>query len=193
MDQLAPAQKQEMFSSAASIMSLQVRQLIIQSITDLVTVFTAEHKPYRPLFSSSMRLDESASHIVLQPPHPTFETLLVDLIDYFAGALHSFVPVHIWFEGMSGKHLHVAPDQEFVNASKARLRALVHAHYIDPLQAIEPLRPHTSLLAQGEHALAVAQFLAAEHNFDEYKKVCSSHFIAPVSVSVCADLIHVRR
>ena len=154
------------------MMSTQIRQLIIDSISDLVNLFKPESAHFRAKFGSAAVIDVDTNTIRLDPTPALFSATLQQAVDRMTETFKSITPIHIWFEGMAGSFLHTSPDDVFVTKAKAELNNLALASFVDPTSLIHPLiEKYSNLLHGGEHDRSVRTFISEEQKFDEYKHV----------------------
>ena len=176
---LSQAERDELYKAAVSLMSIQLRSMIISSINDYIQLFFAQHPPR---FAQSMILD-SATIMRHDPSVPHFLVALSSVVDVMAGSLAKITPLHVWFEGLAGQYLRVAPDAKFIENAKLTLNARLTELFATPLAALEELKVHQDLLRGGLHDMAVQNFLSEERKFDEYKTVCAHSFLSIKSSS----------
>ena len=158
-------------------MSVQLCQIIINTVHDYISLFDKKRSQYIPQFAQSLLIDSDAVKAVirLQPTVEQFQSDFASVIDSMAASLAKITPVHIWFDGLVGSYLKAAPDPVFVADSKRSLAALVDDFFVSPLATLDSLKVHIDLLAGGSHDTAVQAFVAEDRKFDEYKQLVTKY------------------
>jgi dynein heavy chain len=156
------------YSSVQMLISNQLKDIIIRTLKHYVQLFNGENEQILPCFKMELILDDE-EQIQFYPGLDDLENVIIDGAKTILKTLQNVPTVQSWLGGgATTVNADAKVDTVVVNENLSFLNKRVLEYLEAGIKQKESLEDKYNMLVNGESEKFVNDFLASEHNFEEY-------------------------
>ncbi|XP_010215324.1 PREDICTED: dynein heavy chain 12, axonemal [Tinamus guttatus] len=161
------------YSSVATLMSNQLKELLKRTVEAFVKLFDPEDRSCLPIFKMELTLDDEK--IEFYPSFQDLEEAVLFIVTRIGQTLQNIQTVHSWLTGGTATLDTELPNHVIAWATSA-LKKYIKDNLEGPKDCFEKYVERYGWLIDGTACAQIERFEAEEHSFDEYTAFIDEFF-----------------
>uniref|UniRef100_A0A8C3L4R7 Dynein axonemal heavy chain 12 n=1 Tax=Chrysolophus pictus TaxID=9089 RepID=A0A8C3L4R7_CHRPC len=175
------------YSCVATLMTNQLRDLLIRNIEAFVKLFDPEDRSCLPLFKMELIIDEK--EVEFYPSFQELEEAILFVVNRIGQTLQNVQTVHSWLAG-GATTLHTELPTHIVAWAASTLKKVIRDNLEGPKEYFENYVGRYGWLVDGTAQARVERFEAEQHSFGEYTAFIDEFFTLKKEIMNLPEVIH---
>ncbi|XP_071807320.1 dynein axonemal heavy chain 12-like isoform X1 [Asterias amurensis] len=162
-----PEQLESFYNCTSTLVSNQLKDLIVRSIDSWVSLFNPDDKSNLPIFKMELTYDNDKMEFY--PYYSDLEECLLFIVTQLTKTMQNVPTVQSWLSGTNDLNsIDVAIADHIIDEAKKKLKEACKLNFEGPTQHLQSYMDRYEYLCNGEALTKVQTFLDEEHSFEEY-------------------------
>uniref|UniRef100_A0A803YG09 Dynein axonemal heavy chain 12 n=1 Tax=Meleagris gallopavo TaxID=9103 RepID=A0A803YG09_MELGA len=175
------------YSCVATLMTNQLRDLLIRNVEAFVKLFDPEDRSCLPLFKMELIIDEK--HVEFYPSFQELEEAILFVVNRIGQTLQNVQTVHSWLAGGAATLCTELPAHIMAWAAST-LKKVIRDNLEGPKEYFESCVGRYGWLVDGTAEARVERFEAEQHSFGEYTAFIDEFFTLKKEIMNLPEVIH---
>uniref|UniRef100_A0A8C2TNU4 Dynein axonemal heavy chain 12 n=1 Tax=Coturnix japonica TaxID=93934 RepID=A0A8C2TNU4_COTJA len=175
------------YSCVATLMTNQLRDLLIKNVEAFVKLFDPEDRSCLPLFKMELIIGEK--QVEFYPSLQELEDAILFVVDRIGQTLQNVQTVHSWLAG-SYTALNTELPTHIKEWATSTLKEIIRDHLQGSKECFENYVGRYGWLADGRAEARIERFEAEEHSFDEYTDFIDEFLTLKKEIMNLPEVLH---
>ncbi|XP_073448349.1 dynein axonemal heavy chain 12 [Aquarana catesbeiana] len=164
---IKPDKIDSFYSCVTTLMSNQIKDLLLRTVEAFVKLFDPEDPQYLPLFKMQLTFDDE--RMDFYPSFQDLEEAILFIVTRVSKTLQNVQTVQSWLSGSNTVQIIEAKLSDYIiNSAVLKLKEAISHNLKEPMIHFQTYVESYSWLVDGSAVEKVQTFLTEEHSFDEY-------------------------
>ncbi|XP_029642789.1 dynein heavy chain 12, axonemal-like isoform X2 [Octopus sinensis] len=156
------------FTSITTILSNQLKDILVRTINDWISLFDEDNLKYLPLLKMELTFDDEKMQFY--PPSGDLEESLIYVVETICNTLQKIPTVQCWLaeSQSSNEYIDATVADHIVQNAKSQLQKAVDRNFHDPQNQLQSFVDEYGYMVDGSASVQIEKFISEDRSFEEY-------------------------